>query len=83
MSDKQKNIWEKVSRAIGLYRYVPNGRYFARVRYWGKLYRKSLETDDSALAKAGLQSFGAPLNAQTQQAAEKVLLPFWTNIAQR
>jgi hypothetical protein len=29
-----------------------------------------------------LQSFGAPLNAQTQQAAEKVLLPFWTNIAQ-
>jgi hypothetical protein len=57
MSDKQKNIWEKVSRAIGLYRYVPNGRYFARVRYCGKLYRKSLETDDSALAKRRLAEF--------------------------
>jgi len=57
MSDKQKNIWEKVSCAIGLYRYVPNGRYFAPVRYCGKLYRKSLETDDSALAKRRLAEF--------------------------
>jgi integrase len=57
MSDIQKNTWEKVSRAIGLYRYVPNGRYFARVRYRGKLHRKSLETNDSALAKRRLAEF--------------------------
>jgi integrase len=57
MSDTQKNTWEKISRAIGLYRYVPNGRYFARVRYRGKLHRKSLETSDSALAKRRLAEF--------------------------
>src|SRR5438477_4309797 len=57
MSDPQKNTWEKISRSIGLYRYVPTGRYFARVRYCGKLYRKSLETDDSALAKRRLAEF--------------------------
>ena len=57
MSDTQKNTWEKISRAIGLYRYVPNGRYFARVRYRGKLHRKSLETSDSSLAKRRLADF--------------------------
>jgi integrase len=57
MSDIDKNAWEKVSRAIGLYRYVPNGRYFARVRYGGKLHRKSLETTSSAIAKRRLAEF--------------------------
>jgi integrase len=57
MSDTQKNTWEKISRAIGLYRYIPNGRYFARVRYRGKLHRKSLETSDCALAKRRLAEF--------------------------
>jgi len=45
------NLWEKVSRSIGLYRYVPSGRYFAQVRFKGKLHRRSLETTDIALAK--------------------------------
>jgi integrase len=57
MPDTDKNTWEKVSRAIGLYRYVPNGRYFARVRYRGKLFRKSLDTDDLAFAKRKLADF--------------------------
>ena len=57
MSDTDTNTWEKVSRAIGLYRYVPNGRYFARVRYGGKLHRRSLETTNSAIAKRKLAEF--------------------------
>lgn len=57
MSDASKNDWEKVSRSIGLYRYVPNGRYFACVRYRGKLHRKSLNTTDSAVAKRKLADF--------------------------
>ena len=57
MTDTQKNTWEKVSHAIGLYRYAANGQYFARVRFGGKLYRKSLETDDKALAKRRLAEY--------------------------
>jgi integrase len=57
MSDARERTWEKVPRSIGLYRYLPNGRYFARVRYRGKLHRKSLETPDAALAKRRLGEF--------------------------
>jgi integrase len=57
MSDTSKNDWEKVSRSIGLYRYRSNGRYFARVRCKGKLQRRSLETDDIALAKRRLADY--------------------------
>ena len=53
----KSNIWEKVSRSIGLYRYIPSGRYFACVRFKGKLYRKSLETSDIALAKRRLADY--------------------------
>ena len=56
------NIWEKVSRSIGLYRYVSSGRYFAQVRFKGKLYRKSLETTDGALAKRRLADFRRTLD---------------------
>jgi integrase len=71
MSDSQKNTWEKVSRSIGLYRYVPNGRYFARLRYCGKLYRKSLETDDSALAKRRLAEFRRTLERTDAASGKK------------
>ena len=71
MSDTQKDTWEKVSRAIGLYRYVPNGRYFARVRYGGKLHRKSLETDDSALAKRRLAEFRRTLERTDAASGKK------------
>jgi integrase len=71
MSDSQKNTWEKISRSIGLYRYVPNGRYFARVRYYGKLYRKSLETDDSALAKRRLAEFRRTLERTDAASGKK------------
>src|SRR5215831_12796203 len=56
------NIWEKVSRSIGLYRYISSGRYFAQVRFKGKLYRRSLETDDLALAKRRLADFKRTLD---------------------
>jgi integrase len=56
------NIWEKVARSIGLYGYIPNGQYFARVRFKGKLYRRSLETTDLALAKRRLADFKRTLD---------------------
>src|SRR5215469_8211299 len=58
----KNNVWEKVSRSIGLYRYIPNGRYFAHVRYKGKLYRRSLETTDIALAKRRLADYKRTLD---------------------
>jgi integrase len=71
------NIWEKVSRSIGLYRYVSSGRYFAQVRFKGKLYRKSLETTDGALAKRRLADFRRTLDrtdpTQSRQSFAAVL----------
>src|SRR5436190_5108850 len=51
------NVWTRIKRERGLYRYNPSGQYFARVRFHGKLYRRKLETDDLALAKRKLRTF--------------------------
>jgi integrase len=51
------NVWTKIKRERGLYRYNPSGQYFARVRFRGKLYRRKLETGDLALAKRKLRKF--------------------------
>jgi hypothetical protein len=40
-----------------LYRYNPTGKYFARVRFGGKLYRRGLETRDFQVARRKLSSF--------------------------
>src|SRR5262245_22445478 len=52
-----RNVWAKIKRERGLYKYVPNGTYHARVRFRGKLYRRKLETGDLALAKRKLREF--------------------------
>jgi len=54
---KQDNIWTKIKREHGLYRYNPSGQYFARVRKHGKLYRRKLDTTDLDLAKRKLRAF--------------------------
>jgi len=51
------NVWTRIKREHGLYRYNPSGQYFARVRFKGKLYRRKLETDDLVLAKRKLRDF--------------------------
>jgi integrase len=51
------NIWTKIKRERGLYRYNPSGTYHARVRFRGRLYRRRLDTDDLALARRKLRSF--------------------------
>src|SRR5262245_44085656 len=51
------NVWTRIKREHGLYRYNPSGQYFARVRFRGKLYRRKLNTDDLDLAKRKLRDF--------------------------
>jgi len=51
------NVWTKIKRERGLYRYNPSGQYFARVRFRGRLIRRKLDTDDLALARRKLRSF--------------------------
>jgi hypothetical protein len=51
------NVWTRIKRERGLYRYNPSGQFFARVRFKGKLYRRKLETDDLVLAKRKLRDF--------------------------
>src|SRR5262245_42728631 len=55
------NVWTRIKREHGLYRYNPSGQYFARVRFRGKLYRRKLNTDDLALAKRKLRDFKSDL----------------------
>jgi integrase len=54
---ESKPKWEKVKRTVGLWRYVPSGQYFARVRYRGKLHRRKLDATDCELAKRLLADF--------------------------
>ena len=56
------DIWTRIKREHGLYRYNPSGQYFARVRFRGKLYRKKLGDKklgctDLVLAKRKLREF--------------------------
>jgi len=43
--------FEKVGGTECLYRYLPNGKYYARFAVNGKEVRRSLGTSDRALAK--------------------------------
>src|SRR5437762_12860483 len=57
LSDMISNdVWTK-SKTACLYRYNPNGEYYARVRFGGKLHRKKLGTDDYQLARRKLADF--------------------------
>lgn len=49
-------LWQKTSFA-NLVRYVPNDKYFARVRVAGKLIRRSLKTTVLSVAKLKLADF--------------------------
>lgn len=51
------NVWTRIKREHGLYRYNPSGQYFARVRFKGKLYRKKLNAGDLGVAKRKLRDF--------------------------
>src|SRR5436309_8025879 len=51
------NVWTRIKRQHGLYRYSPSGQFFARVRFKGKLVRRKLDTDDLDLAKRKLRDF--------------------------
>src|SRR5262249_53810015 len=53
----KNDVWTRIKREHGLYRYNPSGMFFARVRFGGKLYRRKLETNDLALAKRKLRAF--------------------------
>jgi integrase len=56
------DIWTKIKRKPGLYRYDPSGQYFARVRKGGKLYRRKLGTRDLEYAKRKLDDFRRELD---------------------
>jgi len=51
------NLWTRIKRKPGLYRYGPSGQYFARVRRGGKLYRRKLGTLHLEYAKRRLDDF--------------------------
>lgn len=52
---KSNEIWTKSGPC--LYRYNPTGKYFARVRFGGKLYRRDLKTSEFHSARRKLAGF--------------------------
>jgi integrase len=62
------SLWQHTQYA-NLVRYVPSGKFFARVRVQGKLFRKSLKTDKITVAKLRLADLEKALrhSAETQQ----------------
>src|SRR6266404_4830788 len=62
---KKDSRWSKTQYA-NLIRYVPSGKYFARIRVQGKLILKSLKTDRVSVAKLRL----ADLEKDERQKAE-------------
>ena len=60
-----KENWQKAQFA-NLIRYVPSGKYYARIRVKGKLVRKSLKTNVLSVAKLRLSDF----ERQERQRAE-------------
>src|SRR5215475_3304797 len=64
------NIWEKVSRSIGLYRYVSSGRYFAQVRFKGTLDRTDPTQGNKSFA-AVLDDYGATLIGAQETVEDK------------
>lgn len=57
LSDVTSNAQWTKSKTACLYRYNPNGEYYARVRFGGKLYRRKLGTSDYQLARRKLADF--------------------------
>ena len=55
----KNTIWKR--SGVALYYYHPTGAYFARVRFGGKLYRRSLGTGDYELARRKLAEFNRDL----------------------
>jgi len=64
----QKGRFEPISE--GLYGFSTSGTYFAVVRHLGKLIRRSLETDDRALAKRRLVDFRRTLERVDHKAGK-------------
>jgi integrase len=60
--------WTK--SGIGLYRYNPSGQYHARVRIGGRLYRRTLGTDDYQLARRKLSDFKRDLGRTDARAGK-------------
>ncbi|HOX57218.1 MAG TPA: site-specific integrase [Candidatus Paceibacterota bacterium] len=53
-----------------LIRYLPSGKYYARIRTGGKLYRESLKTDVLSVAKLRLADLEKSLRQMTENQAE-------------
>ncbi len=65
---KSEPQWTK--SGIGLYRYNPSGKYHARIRVGGKLYRSALGTGDYQLARRKLSDFKRDLGRTDARAGQ-------------
>jgi integrase len=73
---KDKSVWRKIPRSIGLYEYTPNGTYHARIKHGGRVHKESLKTKDFAFAKRRLADLRQRLE-RTDSRYGKVSLVEW------
>jgi integrase len=76
-SAEKPQVWQKTKYA-NLYRYVPSGIYFARLKVAGKLIRQSLKTDSVMVAKLRLDDLQGRerKTAETRQEIAKGRMTF-------
>jgi integrase len=72
----RKPNWRKVPRSVGLYQYLPNSVYHARVKHGGRVHRESLKTKDLAFAKRKLANLQERLK-RTDPRYGKITLVEW------
>ena len=65
---KTETQW--IKSGVGLYRYVPTGKYHARVRFEGKVYRAKLHTCDHKIARRKLSDFKRDLGRTDSRAGK-------------
>ncbi len=73
MSTGQKTggQWKKIGSC--LYRYVPSGVYYALIKFGGKQIRRTLETQDLALARRKVQDLRRDLELTDPELAHRTL----------
>lgn len=72
--DKAEREFKKIRSIPNLYRRTVSGKYYLLVKRNGRQFRRSLKTNDFALAKRRLHAFGAKASRLTGTDADKGLL---------
>jgi len=71
--NKTESVWKKIGPC--LYRYAPSGVYYALIKFRGKQIRRTLDTQDLALARRKVRELPRDLELTDPERALRTLEP--------